>query len=173
MRAIANLSVKGIRYYKAAELLQKGSLSAGLAIRLEHEPDNPHDENAVAVRVKRTGAMLGHISRELATKYVALLNSGKFIEAEITDITKENRYINIYIRIVYEQSDNQLAEKHSSGLPNLLCQRNPAFSQCGILIPAGNISVRRTDIEDDSEAGVPDAIPRRNTADWLAYLVAR
>jgi hypothetical protein len=34
MRAIANLSVRGTRYYKADELLQKGSLSSGFAIRL-------------------------------------------------------------------------------------------------------------------------------------------
>jgi hypothetical protein len=88
MRAVANLSVKGTRYYKAGELLQKGSLSSGLAIRLEHEPDNPHDTNAVAVRVERTGALLGHISRELAAKYVALLSSRKVIEATITNIVK-------------------------------------------------------------------------------------
>jgi hypothetical protein len=116
MRATANLSVKGTRYYKAAELLQKGSLSSGLAIRLEHQSDNPHDMNAVAVRVKRTGAMLGHISRELAPKYASLINSGKIIEVSLTNIAKEGTYINIDIRVVYEQSDDQLAEKHSSRL---------------------------------------------------------
>jgi len=116
MRAMANLSVKGTRYHKAAELLQEGSLSSGLAIRLEHEPDNPHDKNAVAVRVERTGAMLGHISRELAAKYVALLNSGKVIEAEITNIVKDGAYTNIDVRVVYEQSDAQFVEKHSSRL---------------------------------------------------------
>jgi len=64
MQVTANLAVKGTRYYKATELLQKGSLSLGLPIRLEHQPNNPHDKNAVAVRVKRTGAMLGHISKK-------------------------------------------------------------------------------------------------------------
>ena len=64
MQVTANLAVKGTHYYKAAELLQKGSLSSGLLIRLEHQTNNPHDKNAVAVRVKRTGAMLGHISKE-------------------------------------------------------------------------------------------------------------
>jgi hypothetical protein len=116
MRATANLSVKGTRYYRAAELLQKGSLSSGLAIRLEHQPDNPHDKNAVAVRVKRTGAMLGHISRELAAKYAALINSGRIIEASITNIAKEGAYVNIDVRVVYEQSDDELADKHSSRL---------------------------------------------------------
>ncbi|MGH6794785.1 MAG: HIRAN domain-containing protein [Methylocella sp.] len=115
-RASATLSVKGTRYYKAAELLQKGSLSLGLAIRLEHEPGNPHDKNAVVVRVEKTGAMLGHISRERAAKYVALLESGKVIEASITNITKDGADINIDVLVMYEQSDDQLAEKHNSRL---------------------------------------------------------
>jgi len=132
MRAIANLSVKGTRYYKAAELLQKGSLSPGLAIHLEHEPDNPYDTNAVAVRVKRSGAMLGHVSRELAAKYVALLNSGKVIEATITNIVKNGSYTNIDIRVVYEQCDDPLKEKHSSDLR----QSAPA-------LPAENRYMRR------------------------------
>jgi len=60
--------------------------------------------------------MLGHISREVAAKYVELLNSGKVIEASVTKIAKEGPYINIYVRVVYEQSDDQLTEKHSSRL---------------------------------------------------------
>jgi hypothetical protein len=116
MRATVNISVKGTRHYKAAELLHEGSLSSGLAIRLEHQPDNPHDKNAVAVRVKRTGAMLGHISRKLAAKYAALINSGRIIEARITNIAKEGAYVNISVRVVYEQSNDQLAKKRSSRL---------------------------------------------------------
>lgn len=116
MQVTANLAVKGTRYYKAAELLQKGSLSSGLSIRLEHHPDNPHDKNAVAIQVKRTGAMLGHLSKELAPKYVALINSGKILEASIVNVVKEGEYINIDVRILYEQSDDQLEEKHSSRL---------------------------------------------------------
>jgi HIRAN domain len=100
MRTTTNLSVKGTRYYKAAELLQKDSLLSSTAIRLEHQPHNPHDKNAVAVRVKRTGAMLGHISREVAAKYVELLNSGKVIEASVTKIAKEGPYINIDVRAI-------------------------------------------------------------------------
>lgn len=116
MRVTVNLAVKGTRYHKAAELLQNGSLSSGLEIRLKHQPDNPHDKNAVAVLVNRTGAMLGHLSRELAPKYATLVNSGKIIEAYVADIRKNGAYINIDLRVVYEQSDDQLAEKHSSRL---------------------------------------------------------
>jgi hypothetical protein len=116
MRATANLSVKGTSYYKAAELLQNGALSSGLAIRLQHQPNNPHDKNAVAVLVKMSGAMLGHISKELAPKYAALLNSGSIIEASIANIDRNGAHINIDVRVVYDQYDDQLAEKHSSRL---------------------------------------------------------
>jgi len=116
MRISVNLSVKGARYYKAAEMLKKGSLSSGLAIRLEHQPDNPHDKNAVAVRVKKTDAMLGHISKELAPKYAALIGSGCIIEAVIANVAKDGPYINIDIQVIYDQSEAQLLEKRSSRL---------------------------------------------------------
>lgn len=116
MRATANLSVKGTSYYKAAELLKDGTLSSGLAIQLKHQPDNPHDKNAVAVLLKMTGAMLGHISKELAPKYAALIDSGKIIEASIASIDGNDTRIDISVRVVYEQSDELLAEKHSSRL---------------------------------------------------------
>lgn len=116
MRASASLKVKGTKYYKAAELFQRGSLSSGMAIRLEHQPDNPYDKNAVAVKVKRTGAMLGHVSRELAPKYAALINDGKIIEASISKIEKNGIYINIHILVYYHQADKQLAEKYNSRL---------------------------------------------------------
>src|SRR4030042_581526 len=114
MKVSINLVVKGTRYYKAGELLRKGSLSSGVAIRLKHEPDNPHDRNAVAVLVRRTGAMLGHVSRDLAPKYAELVNSGKIIEATIANVSEERGYININICVVYEQSEEKLAQKHNT-----------------------------------------------------------
>lgn len=89
MRVSANLKVKGTKYYRAVELFRRGSLSKGTAIQLVHQPDNPYDKNAVAVKVKKTGAMLGYISRELALKYAALINSGKISEASISKIEKK------------------------------------------------------------------------------------
>ena len=116
MRASANLSVKGTKYYKAAELFQRGSLSPGMLLRLEHQTDNPHDKNAVAVKIKRTGAMLGHVSRELAPKYSVLIDDNRLIEASIANVEKNGSHINIDIRIIYEQSDEQLVQKHNSRL---------------------------------------------------------
>lgn len=114
MEVAVNLVVKGTPYYKADELLRKGFLSSGVAIRLEHHPDNPHDRNAVAVLVKRTGEMLGHVSKDLAPKYAELVNSEKIVEVTIANASEESGYININIHVVYEQSEEELAQKHNT-----------------------------------------------------------
>lgn len=116
MRNTVNLAVKGTRFYNAAELLQRGSLISGLTINLEHQPDNPYDKNAVAIRVKETGEMLGHVSRELAHKYASLSDDWKIIEASIARVERNGAYINIDVRVVYdaEESYEQLAAKHNS-----------------------------------------------------------
>ena len=116
MRASATIAVRGTKYYKAAELFRRGSLSSGVTILLEHQPDNPHDKNAVAVKIKKTGAMLGHVSRELAPKYADLIDEEKIIEASIFRADNNGKYINIDVRVVYEQSDEELMQKHNSRL---------------------------------------------------------
>ena len=114
MRASANLSVKGTLYYKAFELYQNDSLSSNIPIRLEHQPNNPHDRNAVAIRVKHTGEMLGHVSRDIAPKYAELINKNKIIEAKIFSVSKKGTYINIIIQVLYELSDDHLAKRRNS-----------------------------------------------------------
>ncbi len=128
-------------------MLRKGSLSSGLAIRLEHRPDNPYDGNAVAVRIKTTGAMLGHISRGSAAKYAALLNSGETIEARITNIAKDGEDVNIDVRVVYEQSDDKLAKKYSSR-DQLAEKHSSRLWQSTAVLPAepGIYSIRHIDL---------------------------
>lgn len=114
MRVTANLAIKGVSYYDAAVLFRGGTLTPGLAILLKHEADNLHDKNAVAVRLQSTNAMLGHLPKELAPKYAALVDRGRVIEACINSIKENGKYINIEIKVIYEQSDKELAAKHSS-----------------------------------------------------------
>jgi len=60
--------------------------------------------------------MLGHVSRDLAQKYAALIDEGKIIEASISRADMNGTYINIDVRVVYEQSDEELSQKHNSRL---------------------------------------------------------
>lgn len=38
-------------------------------VRLVPEPENPYDANAVAIQVAKSGALIGHLSREEAARY--------------------------------------------------------------------------------------------------------
>jgi group I intron endonuclease len=116
MRATAHLAIKGVSYYDAVALFKRGVLTPGLPIQLKHEADNPHDNNAIAVRLKSSGEMLGHLSKELAPKYAALVDHGRVLEACINGIEKNGKYLNIEIKVVYEQPDKELTARHTSRL---------------------------------------------------------
>lgn len=116
MLVTANIVVKGTNYYNVAELFEQDSLSPGLAVRLEHHPENQYDKNAVAVKVKSTDVMLGHLPKESAPMYATLIRRDKIVEASISKVRENQGYINIKVRIIYDQTDEELAEKHKSRL---------------------------------------------------------
>ena len=112
MQRSVTISVKGTYYYKASEIFDRGALSPETAIRLEHQPNNPHDRNAVAVKVKKTGEMLGFIPRGLAQKYALIISSGNLIKTSIANVEKNGKYINLEIRVWYDEP----ADQHNSRL---------------------------------------------------------
>lgn len=125
--------VKGVRHYKAPQLYWTNSLHTGMSVMLQHEPHNHYDKNAVAVKLMSNGAMLGHLSRELAPKYVALVLEKRIVDASIADINLNGRHINIKIKVVYDQYEKWLDQiKHS-----LIC-RSAADLPC----VAGVYSIR-------------------------------
>ncbi|HRV23477.1 MAG TPA: HIRAN domain-containing protein [Syntrophorhabdaceae bacterium] len=69
----ATLRIKGTPFYCAPDLFKKGLLKPGMDVCLEHQPQNPYDRNAVAVFLKNSHAMLGHIAREYAPKYAKIV----------------------------------------------------------------------------------------------------
>ncbi len=114
MKVSVNLQLKGTTYYAARELLKNKFLKSGVELRLEHQRENPHDKNAVAVLVKKSGEMLGHISRHLAPKYSKLVDAGKIIEASISNVSHTKYYVWINVDITYELTDADLEERHNS-----------------------------------------------------------
>lgn len=114
MRVSTNLVVKGTYYYKTHKALKKGLLVSGIGICLVHRPNNPHDRSAVEVRLKKTGTMLGHVSRELAPKYASLLNSGRIVEATVACVSEERSRIYLEIHVVYDQTEEEIMQKHST-----------------------------------------------------------
>jgi len=58
------------------EALQSGGAAPGRALRLRRDPDNPHDENAVAVD-ELGGAQVGWVPREIAEQLAPDLDAGR------------------------------------------------------------------------------------------------
>ncbi len=55
-------------------------------MRLEWQPDNPHDANAIAVRRRPTGEQIGYLAREVAARAVEQMQAGTEFSAEIHEI---------------------------------------------------------------------------------------
>lgn len=102
MTQSATISLKGTTYYSAPDLLSRGALSPGTALSLRHERSNSHDANAVAVHVRATGAKLGHLPREYAPKYAALVDQGKIIEAKINSSSRRGIRPVIHVTVTYD-----------------------------------------------------------------------
>lgn len=116
MQKFATLTIKGTRFYKAQELFEKGELYVGLPLRLRHQPNNQSDKNAVGIYIKRSGKMLGHVSRDIAPKYANLANSGNIIEASISSVTESSGYINIDVHVAYEENEPASIPANNSSL---------------------------------------------------------
>lgn len=111
----ADLSVKGTQYYEARTLYKSNQIRVGSSLYLQHEPTNLYDQNAVAVKVASTGAMLGYLPKELARKYVSLIEHKQLDEAKILNIGDDGSHINITVRVIYRSSVEEQAKKHASG----------------------------------------------------------
>lgn len=106
MKAATVTRVRGAQYYPTNELIQRGMLVVGASIRLEAEPHNEHDKNAVLVRLARTGDKIGHLSRDIAPRYARLLASGKIVSTEVVNV-ESGRYPNVGIKITYSNDKAQ------------------------------------------------------------------
>ena len=116
MSVTTSFSVNGSRFYHASDALKNGTLAVGAGIRLIHQPENPHDKNAVAVLLEQTGSMLGHVPRDLAPRYASLLNRGH-IEASVASVSQLSGNIELVIRVSYQKPDEDRAPK-SEQLPS-------------------------------------------------------
>ena len=78
--------VAGTAYYEAR--LVRGELRPGDALVLRREPDNAFDELAIEV-FAGSGAKLGYVPRADNEPFARLMDAGKTVEAEVTDVDPE------------------------------------------------------------------------------------
>ena len=110
------ITLKGTRYYEAPTLYKANRLSSGLQVNLKREPNNPHDDNAVAVALSSSNQMLGHLPRELAPKYSKLITNGRLVTSVISEVTLDEGYLQIKVRIGYMQSEKEVSDRLHSRL---------------------------------------------------------
>lgn len=81
----ATIVLKGTRHYGASLAERSGALRPGAPVELVPEPDNPHDRDAVMVRLRAGNAELGYVSREAAPKYRQLVLAGAVDRAVVKE----------------------------------------------------------------------------------------
>ena len=88
--------VAGTPYHEAA--VEAKSLKAGDQLVLKREPENSHDELAIAV-LGRNGAKLGYIPRNQNAVLARLMDAGKQICAEIAACDAKDTWAEIDIKV--------------------------------------------------------------------------
>ena len=81
-----SLSIQGMWAYQAQEEHAKGNVFIGAAVHLVREPDNPHDKNAVEIRLLKNGSKLGYIPRMQSLWLSKILADGGKYSATICHI---------------------------------------------------------------------------------------
>ena len=106
MNRTTNIKVAGTYYYQGPKLFKSGLMNENSSLTLMPEPNNPHDKNAVAVYFRTH--KIGHLSREVASKYQALLLSNKVSRITISRCSLNNSgsSLNLHLAIHYEAEQN-------------------------------------------------------------------
>ncbi len=86
-------------------------LASGTPLRIERQPDNPHDANAVAL-FEPHGAQVGFFNRRLAAALVRVLDAGVEYDVEVTDVTggEEGRTHGVNVLVTRRDLDPAIDE---------------------------------------------------------------
>lgn len=90
-----NFEVKGLYYRGKEARLEAERLVRGDVLRLEPEPDNPQDENAIRVYTER-GIWIGYVSRECAEEFS--IHQKDFIDCYVRRI--KDGYDTVYVKAI-------------------------------------------------------------------------
>jgi single-stranded-DNA-specific exonuclease len=99
-------------------------LEPGAPLRLERQPENPHDTNAVAVFDPR-GRQVGFFNRRLAEVLAPLLDDGLDLDVTVTDVTGggEGESLGVNVLVTRRQSEAavelEVAEERRKELASL------------------------------------------------------
>lgn len=89
------LTVVGVRHHVTISTIREMAKDCPIKAKIEREPDNLHDENALAVIVlekPQKGMKIGYIPRQTAAELSARIDAGQieFVEAWLTEVDAES-----------------------------------------------------------------------------------
>lgn len=141
---ITTIKIRGVYFYEGKDLLQSKSINIGNKVLLRHDFKNPYDSNAIEVILSKNKAKLGHLPKEIAAKYVNLINNDCIKSAQISSLKPSAN--GIYIKIKYSQykdislntpihtkqveTDTKINQPTESLWTNT--SKNPAFSRVNL-----------------------------------------
>lgn len=99
------IAIRGTSYYDAATQFSSGKLRPSAKLILQRELDNPYDEYAVHIKLASSGAILGHISKDLSERYSSLVDSGAIVKAHIRKAYRRESG-HLTIECIIEYADN-------------------------------------------------------------------
>ena len=98
------IKVVGTYYYEAKEAYKLGFLSEGKPITLKADIHNEHDPHAVAVFADNF--KLGHISKDYAPKYQAIILKNKMVTAKVESLTFPETGNALKLKILINYNDD-------------------------------------------------------------------
>lgn len=111
------------------------ALTPGLPLRLDRQPENPHDANAIAL-FDPYGHQVGFFNRRLAAVLAPVLDSGVEYDVEVADVTggDAGRSLGLNVRVARRSdTDEELVEESRA-------QRRSELAE----LPAGELGVQLT-----------------------------
>lgn len=111
---VSKIKVSGTHIYQAVATFKNGSLKQNSEVYLKHNPENPHDKNAVEIHLMPSGAMLGHISKKIAPKYAKLSDTDSICKAYVSSVDLENNYVDLIIVVIYEAEETRNHKNEST-----------------------------------------------------------
>lgn len=97
----ASTKIAGTRYYAAEKLYSSKKLKRGDAVKLQRDPSNLYDKNAIKI-LSNSGSMLGYIPRTFAEVLAPKMDSGLKVSANIKEIGRRDGGLRLRINLVYE-----------------------------------------------------------------------
>lgn len=114
---IKTFVVKGTYYYQAAGEVSARRAVQGAPVKLQLDPSNKYDSNAVRVLLAENGAHLGHVPRVMSALVSAQIIGGAVRSTKIYSVGKSSKYLEIKVAYEFEDAPLQALNSPNSRSP--------------------------------------------------------